>query len=177
MTTHNMRCHIRAATENDATLLADWWADGNVMEHAGFPNGLKTDFDALRERLKTQTKSNIIWMIEHPAHHPIGEMNHRIKERKAEIGIKLCVATSQNKGLGSEALTWLIHMLFKDYDIVAIVLDTMIENIRAQAVYEKLHFKQIDRLENCWQDQLGHWRTAMVYQLTYDDYQRHYGKI
>ena len=174
MTHFNTRCHIRAATEHDTALLASWWADGSVMEHAGFPHGLKTDLDALHKRLKSQSNSNIIWIIEYPENNPIGEMNHRIKGRKAEIGIKLCVASSQNKGLGSEALKWLIHMLFMDYDIDAIVLDTMIENTRAQAVYEKLHFKRIDRLENCWQDQLGRWRTAYLYELTSADYKRYY---
>jgi RimJ/RimL family protein N-acetyltransferase len=31
---------IRAAEPNDAHLLTNWWNDGRIMAHAGFPNGL-----------------------------------------------------------------------------------------------------------------------------------------
>ncbi len=33
---------IRNAMPEDATLLANWWNDGIVMAHAGFPKGLGT---------------------------------------------------------------------------------------------------------------------------------------
>lgn len=31
---------IRSATVDDAKQLNQWWNDGAVMEHAGFPNGI-----------------------------------------------------------------------------------------------------------------------------------------
>ena len=169
--------HIRAASEDDARLLATWWGDGSVMEHAGFPNGLQTDVDALRVRLKNQTPSNTLWIIEQPPKNPVGEMNHRIKDRIAEIGIKLCGPSSQGQGLGPEALKWLINYLFSHYDITAIVLDTMIENTRAQAVYERLYFEQTAVLEDCWRDQLGRLRTAIAYQLTRERFEQYYQRI
>ena len=33
---------IRNATVDDAAILADWWNDGTIMAHAGFPDGLGT---------------------------------------------------------------------------------------------------------------------------------------
>lgn len=31
---------IRNATSNDAQILCNWWNDGKVVAHAGYPNGL-----------------------------------------------------------------------------------------------------------------------------------------
>jgi hypothetical protein len=33
---------IRYATLNDAKILCNWWNDGKVMAHAGFPDGINT---------------------------------------------------------------------------------------------------------------------------------------
>lgn len=38
----NKNVVIRSAIIDDSRILADWWNDGNVMAHAGFPNGLGT---------------------------------------------------------------------------------------------------------------------------------------
>ena len=40
MRIQNENIIIRSATIDDAVQLNKWWNDGNVMEHAGFPNGL-----------------------------------------------------------------------------------------------------------------------------------------
>lgn len=36
---------IRSATVDDAAQLNNWWNDGEVMAHAGFPNGLGESLD------------------------------------------------------------------------------------------------------------------------------------
>jgi len=38
---------IRNATAADAEQLCKWWNDGNVMAHAGFPNGLNTTVEEI----------------------------------------------------------------------------------------------------------------------------------
>ena len=67
-------------------------------------------------------------------------------EGVAEIGIKICDFSYQNKGYGNELLHMLITYLFEDgdlnekYRVDKIILDTNLKNVRAQHVYEKLGF-------------------------------------
>ena len=49
--------------------------------------------------------------------------------------------------------------------IARITLNTMLENQRAQHVYEKLGFVKTGVRENCWRDQTGKLRNAVDYQL------------
>lgn len=46
---------IRNAEEKDCLQLATWWNDGNVMAHAGFPNGLKTTAKKIKEQIATDS--------------------------------------------------------------------------------------------------------------------------
>ena len=43
---------IRNATVNDAYLLAKWWNDGKVMEHAGWPLGIGQTAEEIDEKIK-----------------------------------------------------------------------------------------------------------------------------
>ena len=45
---------IRRARPSDAMLLANWWANGKIMAHAGFPNGIKTNIPELTKRIIDQ---------------------------------------------------------------------------------------------------------------------------
>ena len=49
----------------------------------------------------------------------------------------------------------------------------MIENTRAQHVYESIKFDKARINKACWKDQLGNLRTAVEYQLTKDTYLIH----
>lgn len=55
--------------------------------------------------------------------------------------------------------------LFANRGIARITLNIMLENQRAQHVYEKLGFVKTGVRENCWRDQTGKLRTAVDYQL------------
>ncbi len=162
--------YIRSATPLDAQTLAFWWADGKVMEHAGFPNGIKTDINKLTDRLNNQLKSDTLWIIEDIHHQPIGEMHHSIKNGTATLGIKICNQSKQGKGIGPAALKRLIRYLFEELDTKKISLDTMIENTRAQHVYESLHFQKTKISEDVWKDQLGNLRTSVDYELSQEIY-------
>ncbi|MFW6319283.1 MAG: GNAT family N-acetyltransferase [Bacillota bacterium] len=173
MILYHERGAIRKATSNDdANTLAKWWADGNVMAHAGFPLGIKTDVEKLKQRLSNQSKNDILWIIEDDDHLPIGEMHYTIEAEKATLGIKICDATKHNKGLGTTILKRMIAHLFSAYPVNYIWLDTMIENTRAQHVYESLHFEKINILKDAWKDQLGNLRTAIEYKLTRETYKK-----
>jgi len=47
----NENLTIRNASPADAEILANWWNDGDVMAHAGFPNGLGTTPERIAESL------------------------------------------------------------------------------------------------------------------------------
>lgn len=93
-------------------------------------------------------------------------MNWRREESDhAEIGIKICESDRQEKGFGSRLIAMLCRDLFANRGIARITLNTMLENQRAQHVYEKLGFVKTGVRENCWRDQTGKLRTAVDYQL------------
>jgi len=160
---------VRDATEMDAHLLSSWWASGKVMEHAGFPDGIKTDPVKLGEELRAETETiNPLrrrLMIEFGGV-PIGEMSYRIEARVAEIGVKICDFAYHGMGIGPQAIVILIEYLFDQREMEKIVLDTMIENVRAQHVYEKLGFVRLAVNRDCWTDQRGRKRTSVDYELS-----------
>ncbi len=157
---------IREATVEDAVQLCIWWNDGKIMEHAGFPNGLGTTSETIAKQITEQNEKNCRHIILY-ADVPIGEMNYReVNEKVCEIGIKICDFSMQNKGLGKIILSLFIDSLFNEYGYQKIVLDTNLNNKRAQHVYEQLGFKKIRVNKNSWKDQLGNLQSSVDYELT-----------
>lgn len=162
---HQNELTIRDALPADAPLLCRWWNDGKVMEHAGFPQGLGTSVEKITQKFLEPDNRTHLLIIESEGL-PIGEMNWRREESDhAEIGIKICESDRQEKGFGSRLIAMLCRDLFANRGIARITLNTMLENQRAQHVYEKLGFVKTGVRENCWRDQTGKLRTAVDYQL------------
>ena len=86
-------------------------------------------------------------------------------EQAAEIGIKICDLSKQNKGIGKVLLSMLISSLFYDLGYQKIVLDTNLKNKRAQHVYEQLGFTKLRVNENWGMDQMGEWQSSVDYEL------------
>ena len=150
---HQNELTIRDALPADAPLLCRWWNDGKVMEHAGFPQGLGTSVEKITQKLLEPDNRTHLLIIESEGL-PIGEMNWRREESDhAEIGIKICESDRQEKGFGSRLIAMLCRDLFANRGIARITLNTMLENQRAQHVYEKLGFVKTGVRENCWRDQ------------------------
>ena len=157
---------VRYAKAADAEILANWWNDGTVMAHAGFPYGLGTTPEKVEEQIKAESDKTLRRLIIECKDIPIGEMCYKHKdERTAEIGIKICDMSHQNKGIGRMALSLLITMLF-DKGCETIILDTNLNNLRAQHVYETLGFKKTGVSYDCWRDQTGALQSAVDYKLT-----------
>ena len=155
---------LRDATKTDAKQLAEWWNDGAIMAHAGFPNGLGTTEEEVAEDIGAGA------LIIEEAGKPIGEANYRIVDDKvAEIGIKICETDCQNRGLGRIILSMLISWLFEQ-GFEKIVLDTNLTNLRAQHVYESLGFRKLRINYDSWTDQLGNKQSAVDYELTEDNF-------
>ena len=114
---------------------------------------------------------------------PIGELSFHIKDRVAYPGWKICETDYQNKGYGTKLIIMLFNYLFNSEQIhniekiERIEWDTMVENERAQHVYEtKIGARKIATLDNNWQDQLGRWRTAVVYEITCEKFNNRFSE-
>ena len=152
--------------ERKTPLLAAWWNDGAVMAHAGFPLGLGTSAEAVAAQLEGDTDDTRRRLILESDGRPVGEMSYRIlADGSAEIGIKICEAAYQERGLGRAALRLLIRALL-DRGCGRIVLDTNLNNKRAQHVYELLGFRKTGVRYDSWRDQLGKMQSAVDYELT-----------
>lgn len=168
---------IRSATTEDAGLLTKWWNDGKVMAHAGFPLGLgTTEEDTLSLLKKSQGPLSRLFIIEIFGI-PRGEMNYRVREKNVEIGIKICDSEFQNRGYGKRLLSMMIYFLFESPvtkketgGLEKVILDTNLENRRAQHVYESLGFKKRKENINSWKDQLGKWQSSVEYELSREDF-------
>lgn len=162
---------LRLATEDDAQLLNTWWNDGSVMEHAGFPFGLKQSLQDTLNHIKSYNPTVNPRFIIEIDHVPIGEAAYTIEGRTAYPGWKLCNPNYQNKGYGTTLILGLFHDLFKSGLIDLISWDTMLENKRAQLVYEqKIKARKTAIKDHSWKDQCGNWRTAVYYELTKDEF-------
>ena len=155
---------IRQAEAADAKQLAAWWNDGAVMAHAGFPNGLGTTEEEVVKGL-----GNGLLVVEENDR-LIGECNYRnVSDGVAEIGIKICEADRQNRGVGRRVLSMLIRWLFRN-GYAEIVLDTNLTNTRAQHVYESLGFRKVRTNIDSWKDQLGRLQSSVDYALVEPDF-------
>lgn len=159
---------IREACTDDAQQLCSWWNDGKVMAHARFPYGLGTTVETVRQQLEDKNNNSNRHIIIYK-NIPIGEMNYcEAGEKNCEIGIKICDFSMQNKGLGKIILSLFIDAMFNEYGYEKILLDTNLNNKRAQHVYEQLGFKKVRTKENVWTDQAGVLQSFVDYELTRD---------
>lgn len=162
---------IRQAEVADAKQLADWWNDGAVMAHAGFPNGLGTTEEEVIEGLGNGR------MVIEEGERLIGECNYRdVADGVAEIGIKICETDCQNHGVGRKVLSMLIGWLFNN-GYCKIVLDTNLTNTRAQHVYESLGFRKARTNIDAWKDQLGRLQSSVDYELVEEDFISYINKV
>ena len=162
---------IRDAGAGDCAQLAAWWNDGSVMAHAGFPLGLGTTAEEIRQKISSDSDDTVRRLILEHRGRPVGEANYRNKGGGiAAIGIKICRPEEQNRGLGRIVLSLLIRELFaRGYG--KIVLDTNANNRRAQHVYELLGFRRVRVNENSWTNQVGELQSSIDYELTPEDFQ------
>ena len=165
MNIQNNDLTIRNATESDCEQLAAWWNDGKVMEHAGFPNGLGTNAGEICQQISSDSDDTKRRLIIEYKSASIGEMSYyNIGDNAAEIGIKICDNSYQERGLGKKILSMLIDELFsRGYK--KIILDTNLKNKRAQHVYENLGFCKVRENIDSWTNQVGELQSSVDYEL------------
>ena len=158
---------IRNAAADDAEQLAAWWNDGAVMAHAGWPLGLGTTPGRVREQIAEESDETTRRHIIEYDGVPIGEMNYRdLGGNRCEMGIKICVADMRDRGLGKVILSMFIEGLFRERGYETVCLDTNLNNLRAQHVYEELGFRKLRVCRDSFRDQLGAWQSSVDYELT-----------
>lgn len=162
---------IRNATKDDAIILSNWWNDGKVMAHAGFPKGIGITPNEVELELSRDADDVYRRLIMEFDNVPIGEMNYRnMGNGIAEIGIKICDFSKQEKGYGKILLSMLINSLFEDRGYLKISLDTNLNNLRAQHVYEELGFKKLRVNIDSWRNQLGELQSSIDYEMNKDNF-------
>ena len=166
---NNYLC-IRNAEVDDCIQLAEWWNDGSIMAHAGFPNGVGTTSEEIQKQIANDSDTSGRLLIILYKDLAIGEMSYyNLGDKMAEIGIKICNTNYQEKGLGRVVLSMLIRELFSmGYE--KIILDTNLKNIRAQHVYELLGFKKVRINENSWTNQVGELQSSIDYELFFENF-------
>lgn len=107
---------IRSADIKDAEVLNSWWNDGEIMEHAGFPNGLGESLETTRANLEKTNPFYYLCIIEID-NKKVGECSFGLKDNTAYPGWKICEKTYQNKGYGPKIINILIEYLFTNSDI------------------------------------------------------------
>ena len=169
---------IKNAEKEDCRQLVSWWNDGAVMALAGFPNGLGTNEEKVQKQIAADSDDTRRHLVIWYDGNRIGEMSYAnlgdsleetgedtIENRTADIGIKICNSTFQEKGLGKIVLSMLIRELFSR-GYTKIVLDTNLKNKRAQHVYERLGFQKVNIRMDAWIDQVGEKQSVVDYELT-----------
>lgn len=161
---------LRNAVETDIEQLTEWWSDGKIMSHAGFPKGIKTDRNKLLSRIREQNLTSLplslLMIIELENGKVIGEMNYKLKEEAVfELGIKICDFSMHGKGYGELAMKGIIEYLKKYLTASKIVLDTNLNNTRAQNFYKRIGFKEVKILKDNWKDQLGNLQSSVIFEM------------
>lgn len=169
---------IKNAEKEDCKQLVSWWNDGEVMAHAGFPNGLGTSEEKVQKKIAADNDDTRRHLVIWYDGNRIGEMSYAnlgdsleetgedtIENRTADIGIKISNPAFQEKGLGKIVLSMLIRELFSR-GYTKIVLDTNLKNKRAQHVYERLGFQKVNVRMDAWTDQVGEKQSVIDYELT-----------
>ncbi len=158
---------IRKANVEDAKTLCDWWNNGELMKDVGFPNGLGKRVEEVEKQIVEGKKVLLMLLL---GNKPIGEAVYGdLNNGICEIGIKICEINLQGRGYGKRFLSLFINELF-DTGYEKIVLDTDLENIRAQKLYEKVGFKRLRVHKNSWRNQVGEVRSSVDFELVKKDF-------
>lgn len=156
---------IRKAQIDDASRLAEWWNNGEIMAHAGFPNGIGVRIEEVISLIKKDMDNFCHFMIEINKK-AVGEMHYRKQSDTCiEIGIKICDMRFHNKGWGKKLLSLFIQELFKDKLCTTIVVNVAKKNKIARHVYERLGFKTKNS-----QKETANNKTTIEYELTLNNF-------
>lgn len=164
---------LRTAVLSDAPILNQWWNDGELMKHVGFPEGIGQSLSETEDNIRSwENKRSQLFIIEQ-AGEAIGECNiqYRPNDTTAYPGWKISQVTKQNQGLGTRVVLMLCEHIFRDPAITAIYWDTLGSNERARHIY-RTKFGLEELTAEPWTDSSGETREVVAYQLDRNDLAR-----
>lgn len=135
---------IRETAEKDLKNIQSLWADGEVMQYVGFPNGLHEDDEYMMNWLKHIEESRP--MVNHYSiycnNNYCGETFYSIDEKtkRAALDIKLFRA-ARGKGIATAALKYAISQAFI-HGADSAWVDPKPENEKALALYRRIGMEQ-----------------------------------
>lgn len=142
-TGEQIKLEIRETDERDLTNICSLWADGDVMNFVGFPEGLKYTeekinkwFEYIRESRPETNHFSIFVNGEY-----VGETYYSIDKKHENLGsldIKL-FSTARGKGIAMRSLSFAIDQAFEN-GAEKVYVDPSIKNKKAIALYKKLGF-------------------------------------
>lgn len=139
---------FREANINDLELLEYWGRKKHVIENA--PGDWNWEYELKRkpfwrEQLIVEFDKAPIAFVQiidpfHEETHYWGE----IEENKRAIDIWIGEEENFNKGYGTKIMNLVIDRCFQQNEVTGIVIDPMVENVKAIRFYKKLGFEYIE---------------------------------
>ncbi|MEL3911735.1 GNAT family N-acetyltransferase [Treponema pedis] len=141
-----MNILIKETDESDLNNIKQLWADGDVMQFVGFPDGLvqsDADMKSWYKRIKAEYPRTNHYSIYDDGTY-CGEAYYSIDGEHnflASLDIKL-LKHARGKGIGEKGLRFAIEEAFK-HGAEKVFVDPNPKNLKAIALYEKLLFKRV----------------------------------
>lgn len=134
---------IKRTAENDLVNVMDLWNNGKVMFYVGFPDGLNTTIDEMKQWLNKINQNELC------RHYSIytedigycGETFYSVdlKHDLASLDIKL-LPEAQGKGIAEYALSYAINQVFSNNLATRAYVEPHPQNKKAWNLYNKLGF-------------------------------------
>ncbi len=160
------------AQKNDAPIFHRWWNDGNLMVSVGFEDGLNISLQKIEQQIEKSfidPEATKLMIVYHKATKtPLGEASFgefNPKDKSMRIGLKIGDLTQQGKGYGKELTRGLCQYIKTAYHVNTIYIDTLLDNKRAQKLYESLGAETLEIKRRFWKDPKGKWRDVIFYRL------------
>jgi len=144
---------IRQMEFGDEDFLHQWRNDPVIMAYSELQYGFLRSKEAFRLEVKRNAENLEMFPAEKTfiickkeSLEPIGDIVYRNLDKRnqsAELGVEIANIEERGKGYGSDALYCFIDFLFKFLNLNRIELKTLVDNVAAQRLYEKLGFKRI----------------------------------
>jgi Acetyltransferases, including N-acetylases of ribosomal proteins len=140
---------FKETSESDLENVMRLWNDGEVMYYVGFPDGLGTTLEYLRDEWLPWIQSGgnrwKNWSIYSDKIGYCGETFYNVDETGlAALDIKLFPA-ARGLGIATQAMTLAINTAFTLGEAERVYVDPHPENRKAWALYERLGFKEAPR--------------------------------
>ena len=158
---------IRNADVSDAKIICKWWNDDNLAKTIGFSN----NFNIKEEEIIMQLTHDRNHLILGYQSQPIGEVIFReVGYKTIKLMIRICVSSLRDRGYGKIFISMILQVLFYELDHEKIIIDTDLENIRAQHVFSTLGFNKIRVNMDCYKDHHGDMHSLVEYELYRDEF-------